>query len=119
MGIDTTKAINVGAFTSGQKQFLDFHRNAMLRNLSAASTRGRTAARNHPNREQHSKDVRSGSHNRLKSDIARCPFCAAGLLHRNKTRTQPITLSVRASTIRSVEPCYSIRIARRFIPLVL
>ena len=76
MGIDTTKAINVGAFTSGQKQFLDFHRNAMLRNLSAASTRGRTAARNHPNREQHSKDVRSGSHNRLKSDIARCPFCA-------------------------------------------
>jgi hypothetical protein len=39
MGIDTTKAINVGAFTSGQKQFLDFHRNAMLR-ISAASTRG-------------------------------------------------------------------------------
>ena len=36
-------------------------------------------------------------------------------LHRNKTRTQPITLSVRASTIGSVEPCYSIRIARRFI----
>jgi hypothetical protein len=42
-----------------------------------------------------------------------------GLLHRNKTRAQPITLSVRASTIGSVEPCYSIRIARRFIPLVL
>jgi len=32
MAIDTTRAINVGAFTSGQKQFLDFHRNAMLRN---------------------------------------------------------------------------------------
>jgi putative restriction endonuclease len=30
MGIDTTKAINVGAFTSGQRQFLDFHRNAVL-----------------------------------------------------------------------------------------
>jgi putative restriction endonuclease len=30
MGIDTTKAVNVGAFTSGQKQFLDFHRNAVL-----------------------------------------------------------------------------------------
>jgi len=30
MGIDTTKAINVGAFTSGQKQFLDFHRNDVL-----------------------------------------------------------------------------------------
>jgi hypothetical protein len=40
-------------------------------------------------------------------------------LRRNKTRAQPITLSVRASTIGSVEPCYSIRIARRFIPLVL
>jgi hypothetical protein len=30
MGIDTTKAVNVGLFTSGQKQFLDFHRNAVL-----------------------------------------------------------------------------------------
>ena len=30
MGIDTTKAVNVGVFTSGQKQFLDFHRNAVL-----------------------------------------------------------------------------------------
>jgi putative restriction endonuclease len=30
MGIDTTKAINVGVFTSGQKQFLEFHRNAVL-----------------------------------------------------------------------------------------
>jgi hypothetical protein len=30
MGIDTTKAINVGAFTSGQKQFLDFHRKDVL-----------------------------------------------------------------------------------------
>ena len=28
-------------------------------------------------------------------------------------------LSVRASTIGSVEPCYSIRIARRFIRLAL
>jgi putative restriction endonuclease len=30
MGIDTTKAVKVGLFTSGQKQFLDFHRNAVL-----------------------------------------------------------------------------------------
>jgi hypothetical protein len=29
MGIET-KAVNVGVFTSGQKQFLDFHRNAVL-----------------------------------------------------------------------------------------
>jgi hypothetical protein len=28
--IDTTAAINVGVFTSGQKQFLDFHRAAVL-----------------------------------------------------------------------------------------
>lgn len=30
MGIDTMKAVNVGGFTSGQKQFLAFHRNAVL-----------------------------------------------------------------------------------------
>ena len=30
MGIDTSKVINVGVFTSGQRQFLDFHRNAVL-----------------------------------------------------------------------------------------
>jgi putative restriction endonuclease len=30
MGIDTKQAVNVGSFTSGQKQFLDFHRNAVL-----------------------------------------------------------------------------------------
>lgn len=30
MGIDTMKVINVGGFTVGQKQFLDFHRNAVL-----------------------------------------------------------------------------------------
>ena len=30
MGIDTTKVVNVGVFTSGQKQFLDFHRSAVL-----------------------------------------------------------------------------------------
>lgn len=30
MGIDTTKVINVGGFTGGQKQFLDFHRSAVL-----------------------------------------------------------------------------------------
>jgi putative restriction endonuclease len=30
MGIDTTRVVNVGAFTSGQKQFLDFHRNSVL-----------------------------------------------------------------------------------------
>jgi hypothetical protein len=36
-------------------------------------------------------------------------------LHRNKTRTQPITSSVRASTIGIVEPRYWIQIAWRFI----
>jgi hypothetical protein len=30
MGIDTTKVVNVGDFTSGQKQFLEFHRNGVL-----------------------------------------------------------------------------------------
>jgi putative restriction endonuclease len=30
MGIDTTTPLNVGSFTSGQKRFLDFHRNAVL-----------------------------------------------------------------------------------------
>jgi hypothetical protein len=30
MGIDTTNIVNVGGFTNGQKQFLDFHRNAVL-----------------------------------------------------------------------------------------
>lgn len=30
MGIDTTAAINVGVFTSGQKKFLDFHRSDVL-----------------------------------------------------------------------------------------
>jgi putative restriction endonuclease len=30
MGIDTSKTVNVGVFTSGQKLFLDFHRNAVL-----------------------------------------------------------------------------------------
>jgi hypothetical protein len=30
MGIDTTGVINVGGFTTGQKQFLDFHRNSVL-----------------------------------------------------------------------------------------
>jgi len=30
MGIDTSKVVNVGAFTNGQKQFLDFHRNEVL-----------------------------------------------------------------------------------------
>ncbi len=30
MGIDTTNVVNVGGFTSGQKQFLEFHRNAVL-----------------------------------------------------------------------------------------
>jgi putative restriction endonuclease len=30
MGINTTQVINVGGFTSGQKHFLDFHRNAVL-----------------------------------------------------------------------------------------
>ena len=30
MGINTTAAINVGVFTSGQKHFLEFHREALL-----------------------------------------------------------------------------------------
>ena len=30
MGIDTERNVNVGEFTSGQKQFLDFHRTAVL-----------------------------------------------------------------------------------------
>jgi putative restriction endonuclease len=30
MGIDVTQAVNVGGFTSGQKRFLNFHRNAVL-----------------------------------------------------------------------------------------
>jgi putative restriction endonuclease len=30
MGIDTTKAINVGGFSNGQRQFLNFHRSAVL-----------------------------------------------------------------------------------------
>ena len=30
MGIDTAKTVNVGGFSSGQKKFLDFHRNAVL-----------------------------------------------------------------------------------------
>jgi putative restriction endonuclease len=30
MGIDTAKVVNVGGFTSGQKKFLNFHRNAVL-----------------------------------------------------------------------------------------
>jgi putative restriction endonuclease len=30
MGIDTTQTINVGTFTNGQRQFLDFHRDAVL-----------------------------------------------------------------------------------------
>jgi hypothetical protein len=30
MNIDPTAALNVGSFTSGQKRFLDFHRNQVL-----------------------------------------------------------------------------------------
>jgi putative restriction endonuclease len=30
MGIDVTRTINVGSFTSGRKQFLEFHRNSVL-----------------------------------------------------------------------------------------
>ena len=30
MGVNTTKVINVGGFSSGQKQFLDFHRSSVL-----------------------------------------------------------------------------------------
>jgi hypothetical protein len=30
IAIETTKSVNVGGFTSGQKHFLDFHRNAVL-----------------------------------------------------------------------------------------
>jgi putative restriction endonuclease len=30
MGVETTRLVNVGAFTEGQRQFLDYHRNAVL-----------------------------------------------------------------------------------------
>jgi hypothetical protein len=30
MGIEVTEPINVGEFTSGQKKFLEFHRNSVL-----------------------------------------------------------------------------------------
>ena len=30
MGIDTEKTVNVGGFTQGQKQFLDFHRSSVF-----------------------------------------------------------------------------------------
>jgi putative restriction endonuclease len=30
MGVETSRTINVGAFTEGQRQFLDYHRNAVL-----------------------------------------------------------------------------------------
>jgi predicted restriction endonuclease len=30
MGIETERVTNVGGFTSGQKQFLDFHRNSVF-----------------------------------------------------------------------------------------
>jgi len=30
MGIDTTRLVNVGTFTKGQREFLDYHRNAVL-----------------------------------------------------------------------------------------
>jgi hypothetical protein len=30
MGIETEKLVNVGAFTQGQKSFLEFHRDAIL-----------------------------------------------------------------------------------------
>src|SRR5215475_6457080 len=30
MGVETDRIVNVGAFTAGQKNFLDYHRNAVL-----------------------------------------------------------------------------------------
>jgi hypothetical protein len=30
MGVNVNDAVNVGGFTSGQKAFLEFHRNAVL-----------------------------------------------------------------------------------------
>jgi hypothetical protein len=30
MGIETNRSVNVGTFTEGQRQFLDYHRNAVL-----------------------------------------------------------------------------------------
>lgn len=38
MDIDTIKVVNVGGFTSGQKQFLDFHRSAVLLLLQSNRT---------------------------------------------------------------------------------
>jgi hypothetical protein len=30
MGVETERIVHVGGFTSGQKHFLDFHRNSVL-----------------------------------------------------------------------------------------
>jgi hypothetical protein len=30
MGVEVSAAVNVGSFTSGQKRFLEFHRNSVL-----------------------------------------------------------------------------------------
>jgi len=30
MGVETDRAVNVGSFADGQRQFLDYHRNAVL-----------------------------------------------------------------------------------------
>jgi putative restriction endonuclease len=30
MGVETESIVNVGAFSQGQKQFLDYHRNSVL-----------------------------------------------------------------------------------------
>ena len=36
MGIDTVRRVNVGSFSSGQKEFLEFHRERVLLNTRAA-----------------------------------------------------------------------------------
>ncbi|EQD56083.1 hypothetical protein B1B_09082 [mine drainage metagenome] len=41
MGIDVTRTVQVGSFTSGQKRFLDYHRNAVLLASGQGPHRGR------------------------------------------------------------------------------
>jgi hypothetical protein len=48
MGIETTKGVNVGGFTSGQRTFLEFHRNAVLLQLSVGSETNLVTPSAHP-----------------------------------------------------------------------
>lgn len=49
MGVDVSRTINVGGFTSGQKQFLEFHRNAvLLQSAHRADEGARVRSRHQP-----------------------------------------------------------------------